>query len=86
MVCTLWATGHEFASHRLQTMRWSPGEHLVHARGLFSCNGRGSEARGHQWVSVEDSFQPSAEDPEMLKGQGDRDGQEDELVFRLLAP
>ena len=47
---------------------------------------RGSEARGHQWVSVEDSFHSSAEHPEMSKGQGDRDGQEDELVLRLLAP
>ena len=61
-------------------------EQLVYARGLFSCSGRGSEARGHQSVSVEDRLQPSAEDPEMSKGQGDRDGQEDELVVRLLAP
>ena len=54
-------------------------ERLVHARGL-SRKERGSEARGHGSVPVEDRFQPAAEDPEVSKGQCDLNSQEDELV------
>ena len=60
-------------------------ERLVHARGHFSRRERGSEARGRS-VLVEDSLLPIAEDPELFKGRCDQDGQEDELVARLLAP
>ena len=60
-------------------------ERLVHARDLFFRSERGSDARGHWSVPAEDSLQPIADDPEPTKSQGDQDGQEDELVARLLA-
>ena len=57
-------------------------ERLAHARELFFFfveSGRGSYARNHRSVLVGDSLQPCAVDPELTEGQGDRDGQEDEL-------
>ena len=66
--CTLWLTGHEFAFLWLQTIRWSPG-----------CE-RGSHARNHWSVPVEDSLQAIAEDPELSKGTDAR-----ALVFQSWA-
>ena len=60
-------------------------ERLVHERELFSRSARGSDARGHRSVPSEYIWQHIAEDPELTKGQGDRCGQVDELVARLLA-
>ena len=48
---------------------------LVHARALFSCSERDSEARGHQSVFVEDSLRFLAEFLELTKDQCDGDGQ-----------
>ena len=71
-------TGHAFAFHQLLAKR------VVHARELFSRSERGSDIRGYPSALVEDSLQTIAEDPELTEGRVDRDGQEDELVARLL--
>ena len=57
---------------------------LVLAREL-SRSERFSCARGQRSAGG-DSLQPIVEDPELTMRQGDRDGQEDELDARLLAP
>ena len=59
-------------------------ETLVDARALFFRSERGSHARNLQSVPVEDSLQPISVDPKLTTGQSARDGQEDELVSRLL--
>ena len=59
---------------------------LVLVRELFFRSERVSDARGHWSVPVGDSWQPIVEDPELTKRQGDWDGQEEDLVARLVAP
>ena len=56
---------------------------LVHACELFSHSQRFSYARNQWSVSVQDRLLPIAVYPDLTKGQGGRNGREEELVLRV---
>ena len=69
---------------KVETVFWQ--ERLVDAHGLFSRSECGSGAHGRRSLLVEDSLHRITEDPDVSKGQRDRDAQENELVARPLVP
>ena len=86
-VCTLLVTVHEFAIHRLQTMRLSPGVNgaFTHVNCFLEVNEiLVLEVTGHSLLKTVCSS--IAEDPELTESHGDWDGQEGELDARLFAP